>query len=119
MSEILCAMNQTKGVLVANRVRVARSLWDRARGLLGTGSLPADEGLWLTPCRSVHTFFMRYTIDVAFLDGSGRVVSLQTLPPWRMSNGFPKAEGVLELAAGTLKRTRTEIGDKIVFSFLT
>jgi uncharacterized membrane protein (UPF0127 family) len=64
----------------------------------------------------VHTFFMRYPIDALFLDGQGVVVSQQTLKPWRISGWNRRADGVLELPAGTLDRTKTEIGDKITFS---
>ena len=113
MSEILCATNETKGVVLAPRVRVASSLWDRGVGLLGVASLPAGEGLWLKPCRSIHTFFMRFPIDVLFLDGRGAVLSQATLAPWRFSRWERQAAGVLELASGTLARTKTDAGDRI------
>ena len=110
---ILCAMNQTKGVVLAPRVKAAASLWALTRGLLGTATLPSDEGMWLNPCRSVHTFFMRYPIDVLFLDFEGIAVSKATLVPWRISRWERRAESALELAAGTLSRTKTEAGDRI------
>jgi len=75
--------------------------------------LPSGEGLWLKPCRSVHTFFMRFAIDVAFLDGEGVVLSKTTLSPWKMSRWEARAAGVLELPSGTLGRTRTDVGDRI------
>jgi len=118
MSESICVTNQSKGAVLSRRVRVASSLWARCVGLLATASLPADEGLWLTPCRSVHTFFMRFPIDVLFLDAQGIVLSKATLTPWRFSRWERHAQGVLELAAGTLARTKTEVGDRIVLKNL-
>jgi uncharacterized membrane protein (UPF0127 family) len=109
----VCVMNSSKGVTLARRVNVAASLGSRFRGLLGTSALSSDDGLWLTPCRSVHTFFMRYPIDVLFLNGHGIVVSKATLAPWRLSRWVREAAGVLEVAAGTLSRTKTDIGDRI------
>jgi uncharacterized protein len=109
------AKNESKGTIIAPRVKVATSLLARSIGLLGHASLPAGEGLWLKPCTSVHTFFMRFTIDVLFVDRNGVALSKATLSPWRISRWERRAEGVLELPAGTLHQTRTEAGDKISF----
>ena len=113
MSEFLCVTNKSKGVIVIPRAKVAASMRSRFRGLLGMASLPAGEGLWLTPCHSVHTFFMRFPIDVLFLDDQGIVLSRATLKPWRVSRWERRAAGVLEMAAGTLERTRTDVGDQL------
>jgi uncharacterized membrane protein (UPF0127 family) len=111
----VCAMNESKGAIVAPRVKVASSLWARSVGLLGAVSLSADKGLWLKPCRSIHTFFMRFPIDVLFLDRQGIVLFKATLVPWRFSRWERQAGSVLELAAGTLARTKTDVGDRISF----
>jgi uncharacterized membrane protein (UPF0127 family) len=111
----ITAKNESKGTVIAPRVKVATSLAARSYGLLGKASLPAGEGLWLKPCTSVHTFFMRFTIDVLFVDQEGVALSKATLPPWRISRWERRAAGVLELPAGTLNLTRTEAGDKISF----
>ena len=113
MSEVVCVMNDSKGVILAPRVKVASSLWARSVGLLGAASLPGGEGLWLKPCRSIHTFFMRFPIDVLFLDRQGVVLLKATLAPWRFSRWERHAAGVLELAAGTVGRTKTDVGDQI------
>ena len=105
--------NATRHVELGGRVRVATSLVDRAIGLLSTRALGAGEGLYLTPCRSIHTFFMRYPIDVLFLDAHGEVLSEGTIQPWRMSGWYAQSKGTLEFAAGTLRRTGTEVGDRI------
>jgi uncharacterized membrane protein (UPF0127 family) len=113
MSKTVCVMNRTKGSVLAARVEWAGSLGARTRGLLGRSSLGPDEGMWLEPCQSVHTFFMRFPIDVLFLDAEGTVLSKATLPPWRLSRWERRARSVLELPAGTLEQKRTDVGDKI------
>lgn len=81
-------------------VRVARSFLQRARGLLLRRPLAADEALLIPGCAAVHTFGMRYTIDVVFVDPVGRVLRVvPRVSPWRIALQ-PGAAGVLELAAG-------------------
>jgi uncharacterized membrane protein (UPF0127 family) len=113
MSEFVCVMNDSQGTVLASRARLACSLAARTRGLLGTASLPSGTGLWLKPCRSIHTFFMRYPIDVLFLDPAGKVVAQKTLSPWRLSGWIPRAQSVVELPAGTLVQSGSKIGDQI------
>jgi uncharacterized protein len=108
-----CTVRNASRERVLGRVRVAKSLWQRAVGLLGTPMLTPGSGLWLTPCRSVHTFFMRYAIDVIFLDLHGKVLDARTLPPWRFSPRVPRSCGVLEFPAGTLEQSETQIGDRL------
>jgi uncharacterized membrane protein (UPF0127 family) len=104
-------MNVTRGIELGQKVRVASTFFDRTMGLLGTASLAAGEGLWLSPCKSIHTFFMRYPIDVLFLDRDGKVLHQKTYAPWKLSGWFSKSRGVLELAAGSLSQSR--VGDRI------
>jgi uncharacterized membrane protein (UPF0127 family) len=104
----------TSGRAVAERVRFAGTHWTRLRGLIGTSGLTADEGLWIVPCRQVHMFWMRYPIDVAFLDDELRVVGLQAdLRPWRISSGFPAARSALELASGVLAARGVDVGARL------
>ncbi len=85
---------------MAGRVRLASSLAARTRGLLGRPGLEPGQGLWLAPCKQVHTFFMSFSIDVVFLDAGQRVVGLcRDLAPWRLSPLFWRAASALELAA--------------------
>ncbi len=73
----------------------------RTRGLLGRRGLEPGEGLWLRPCRQVHTMFMRFAIDAVFLDRELTVVGVcSPLAPWRLSPIFWRARSCLELAAG-------------------
>jgi uncharacterized protein len=109
-------VNRTRGVLLADKVRTASTFRSRFVGLLGTAAIGEDEGLWIVPCRSVHTLGMRYPIDVAFLDERGIVVGiLEGLPPNRVGRVFRKARGALELRSGVLAATGTSPGDRLEF----
>jgi len=101
---------------VAARVRLAARFLPRLRGLLGRSGLAPDEGLYLTPCAAIHTLFMAFPIDCAFLDAAGTVLRVEAaIPPWRIPRPEPGARGVLELAAGRLAATGTTAGDRLVF----
>jgi len=84
-------------------------------GLLGRRSLPQGEGLLLTPCSSVHTFFMAFPIDLLFLDREGRVVkAIAGLKPFRLAFGGRGARACLELPAGAIASSRTAVGDRLL-----
>ena len=86
----------------------------RARGLLGRSGLAPGEGLWLAPCRQVHTCFMRFAIDVVFLDHGNQVLRLcRELAPWRFSPWVGGAVSALELAAGAAAHLSP--GDRLEF----
>jgi len=107
-------VNRTRGILLGDKVRTARTFLSRLVGLLGTAAIAEGEGLWIVPCRSVHTLGMRYPIDVAFLDAQGVVVGiLEGLPPNRVGRVFRDARAALELRAGTLAATGTAPGDRL------
>jgi uncharacterized protein len=102
------------GLIMANRVTIASRRLDRAIGLLGRTRLEAGEALWITPCHGVHTWFMRFSIDVVAMDADGVIVdAVSMLKPWRMRLPKPGARSVLELPAGTLLNARTKIGHRI------
>jgi len=95
---------------------LATTLLDRLRGLLGRKSLPAGQGLLLRPCNGIHTFFMKFPIDVVFLDKENQVIVFyKNLQPNRLTSIYKTVHSVLELPAGTLDN-KTAIGDKIEFS---
>jgi len=108
------ARDPASGAVLADRLRSARTHWARLWGLLGTRRLAPGDGLWLMPCRQVHTVGMRYPIDVAFLDEGYRVVcTIDGLRPGRLSPWVACASSVLELPAGTLARTRLAAGTRV------
>ncbi len=110
------ALNRTRQAYLATHVRVAATHWSRFRGLMATDAsgFPAGEALWIVPCRGVHTFAMRFPIDVIYLNRDKVVVHLEeNLKPWRLAPVRMRAASVLELPGKTLTTTRTAIGDEI------
>ena len=113
-------VNATRGLELAARAGVADGWWRRFRGLLGTARIEPREGLLLTPCRSVHTWGMRYPIDVLFLDAEPRVLALfPSLDPGGRTPWFRDAYQVLEIPAGTIATTGTAVGDRIEIQPIT
>ena len=112
----MIAVNRTKGKILGDRVGRAETFLRRLVGLLGRKPLSDGEGLWIAPCSSVHSFGMRYTIDVLFLDRNGKVIGAYPgFAPMRLTRIFPKAMGALELPQGVLLRTGTSPGDLVEF----
>ena len=99
--------------LACNLVK-ADNLLARLKGLLGRNSLPPGEALLLKPCNGIHTFGMRFAIDVIFLDRENRIVAVtKELPPNHLTRIYFHAASVLELPAGTVEATATAIGNQI------
>ncbi len=99
--------------VVCERCQIADRLFTRARGLLGRSGLPQSHGLLIEPTWSVHTWFMRFPIDVVFLDRDLTVLKIRKhMCPWRTAARF-RARSVLELAAGECDRLRLEVGDRL------
>lgn len=106
-------VNPRTGCVLAEDCRVADSLVWRFVGLMGRRSLTRGEGLLLRPTTSVHGFFMRFPIDVLFLDAAGTVVRAYTpLRPWRTTAPHIRgARQAVELPAGTIEASGTRVGD--------
>ena len=88
---------------VADRVSVADTFFPRLRGLMFRKALPPGEGLLLKNCSAIHCFFMRFPIDVVYLDDRMQVVATETVKPWHPGKIFPGVKHVLELGAGTAR----------------
>ena len=111
----LVARNTSNGAVIADRVGVAATRASRAVGLLSRSGLEPGEALWIVPSRGVHTWGMRFTIDVLALDEAGTVIDcVSNLRPWRVRLPRRGTAGVLELPAGTLAASRTSLGDRIL-----
>lgn len=107
-------VNATLDRSVCQRCRLARTWWTRTRGLIGHPSLAEDEGLLIERCDGVHMMFMRYPIDVIFLDRDGVVVGMrENLRPWRMTRLYRGAKQALELSAGAIARAGVELGHRL------
>ena len=109
----LAVKNLTRGTMLATRLEAARTGAKRRKGLLGRDGLAAGEGLWIAPCESVHTFFMRFPIDLVYLDREKRIKKTRgAVGPWRLSACL-SAHSILELPAGTIRETESERGDEL------
>lgn len=113
------AVNETKGCVLAESVTLADTVFKRLLGLLGRSGLSSGEGLLLAPCNAVHSCFMRFSFDAIFLDGDGRILKvIHEMPPFRFSPVVRRAVAVLELSAGTVRMTGTQMGDRIRFDLI-
>jgi uncharacterized membrane protein (UPF0127 family) len=107
------SLQRQDGRVVCEHLLVAARPHQRMRGLLGRASLAEDEGILLRPAGSVHTFFMRFAIDVIFLDSDDVVIGIAPeLAPWRTA-GRKGAKAVVELAGGECARRGIAPGDKL------
>jgi len=112
-------LNRTRDTVLASRMEVANSAAKRNQGLLGRERLSPGEGLWIIPCEAVHTFWMRFPIDLVYLDRGNQIRKLVSeAPPWRLSACL-WAHSVLELPAGTIRNTLTQPGDTLEISDLS
>jgi hypothetical protein len=110
--------NKTRKTLLGDAISVANTSATRRTGLLKHTGLGRGEGLWITPCESVHTFFMKFPIDLVYLDRKRIVKKVRdAMPAWRMSVCF-SAHSIIELPAGVVKETGTAAGDELEFEEL-
>jgi len=108
--------NLTRQTVLADRLEIADEGANRRKGLLGRDGLAQGEGLWIKPCEAVHTFGMRFAIDLVYLDRSNRIRKVKSnVGPWRMSACL-SARSVIELPAGTVEATQTQPGDALEFT---
>lgn len=105
--------NQTRQTVLAIEAEVADTSEKRRTGLLKHERLEPGHGLWIIPCESVHSFFMKFAIDLVYLDRNKKVRKVRhRMVPWRMSACLT-AHSILELPAGTLAATNTQAGDQL------
>ena len=108
-------MNRTRDSEIASSIELADSGAKRSKGLLGRSGLEPGTGIWIVPCEAVHTFFMRFAIDLIYLDRGHRIRKLcNSVRPWRIS-GCMRAHSVVELPAGALRLSEIQVGDLVEF----
>ncbi|MBT3392940.1 MAG: DUF192 domain-containing protein [Elusimicrobiaceae bacterium] len=96
--------SKTKNILVSENIKIAQTYFSRMKGLLRKTSLPQGEGLYITKCKQVHTFFMKFAIDVVFIDEKGKVLKIvYNMKPWRISPFIFSAFATYEFNAGFVK----------------
>jgi uncharacterized membrane protein (UPF0127 family) len=108
-------ITNSKGRILADRAEIADTSAKRRTGLLKHTGLEPGQGLWIAPTEGVHTFFMKFPIDVLFLSRQKKVLKVRgRMVAWRVALSF-RAHSVLELPAGTAEATGTIAGDQLSF----
>ena len=114
MGEAMRVVNETRGTVLVSNGRVASNSLTRLRGLIGSKPLESGQGLLIVGCKSVHTHFMGFAIDVLYMDRDKRVAGMdRDLTPWRLGHTFAGSRHVIELPAGTLEASGTQAGDAL------
>jgi uncharacterized membrane protein (UPF0127 family) len=112
--ELVRVHNATRKSCLGEQISIADSSLRRLVGLLGKSSLDRGCGLFIVPSQAIHTVGMAFPIDVIFVDRKYNVLGVrEALRPFRITRVFWKAHGVLELPAGTIRSSRTEVGDQL------
>lgn len=104
-----------EGELLLDQVQEADTFWTRFRGLMGKKELRPSEGLLLKNTGSIHTCFMRFPIQVVYLDEKYRVLNTETVLPWRIGSIVKRTKHVLELSSG--ETPHFSVGERIRFEF--
>lgn len=108
--------NADRETVLGEAIEVAATSAQRAKGLLGRDALAAGEGLLFKRCSSLHTFFMRFAIDIAFISKDGKALKLaHAVPPFRVCVAPLRAHYALELPAGSLQASGTKVNDMLRF----
>ena len=104
--------NLTRGLTVASAGRVADRFWSNFRGLMLAPPLPTGAGLVIVPCSSIHTQFMRFPIDVVYVNKANEIVGIdRNLRPWRIGRFYKKVHYVVELPADGAEGC--QVGDRL------
>lgn len=113
MAGSIFKLKTSSGEILCHKMILAESFFGRLKGLMFSAELPDCDGFLIRPCNSIHTFFMRYPLDIVFLDQNFNVVKvLYDLSPWRMTWIYFRSYQVLEMKAGTL-RANLQTGEKL------
>lgn len=112
---LLRIVDTTRQTELGDRIETADRGPRRRKGLLGRDGLAPGQGLWIVPCEAVHTFAMRFPIDLVYLDRQKRVLKVRhSVPPGRISACL-RAHSILELPAGTVRQAQVSAGDVLAF----
>jgi uncharacterized membrane protein (UPF0127 family) len=115
--KVVCATNATRGTMLGEHIRVAETGLETIIGLLGERELPPGDGLLIVPSQGIHTWGMRFAIDVVVLDDAWKVIAVRRdVRPFRMTRVFWNAAAVLELQSGIVDSSGTQVDDVIQFS---
>jgi uncharacterized membrane protein (UPF0127 family) len=107
--------NITRGTVLGEAIDIADTSAKRTTGLLKHTELRAGEGLWIVPCEGVHTFFMKFALDLVYIDKKNLVRKVvRDVRPWRVSFCL-MADSIVELPVGVIGSSATQKGDELVF----
>ena len=107
-------INQTQNTVLAENIFIADTTFKRIKGLLGKKEFLPGQALILEPCNAVHTFFMRFPIDLLFVDNNYRIIkAMPGLVPNRISRIYWESNRVIELPCGIIKLTKTHVKDQL------
>lgn len=107
-------LNQTQNTILAEKVIIADTPFKRIKGLLGKKDFKPGEALIIKPCNSIHTLFMRFPIDVLFVDKNNRVIkAISSLKPFCLTYIYLAASFAIELPSGTILASHTQLGDHL------
>lgn len=111
---MLQLINRSKKNMIIRNLHVADGFWSRLKGLMRKRDLPEDEGLLIVPCNSVHSMFMRFPIDLLFLDRDFKVIKIvEVFKPWKATPIIRGCYQVVELRAGVVKKMGVSIRDEL------
>lgn len=104
--------NKTKNLQLAENVEAANDFIKRSKGLLGRNTFPRGSALWISQCNSIHTWFMKFSIDAVFVDKQLRVrAAYMDIKPWRLIWPIWGAQSVFEFSAGQISSQNIHVGD--------
>lgn len=107
-------VNKTTNETLIPQLEIARSFSSRGKGLLGRSCLPEEQALWIHRCNSIHTLFMKFSIDCVFVDRNMMVKAVyQDIPPWRLVLPVWGASSVIEMTSGAVRRLNVKVGDQL------
>ncbi len=109
-------INKANNTVISENVMVADTFFRRLRGLMFTKTLPEENALHIEPCNGVHTFNMRYSIDILYLDKSQIILAVdEDMRPWRIGRFVNNAVAVVELPRGRVKKMCIKTGQAVQF----
>jgi uncharacterized membrane protein (UPF0127 family) len=115
MKRTLCVFNRNRESFLGLHVAPADTWWMRLKGLLGRSRLAPEDGIWLSPSSGIHTFGMRFAVDLIYLDATRRVVYLvEQFGPFRISPIKTKCASILEMRTRSIYLSNTQIGDELL-----
>jgi uncharacterized protein len=109
-------INKTNNIVICENVMVADTYFKRLKGLMFTKSLPEQNALHIVPCNEIHTFNMKYSIDVIYLDDKNSILAIdEDMKPGKIGKHVKNAVSVVELPSGKVKKLEVKIGQTVTF----